>query len=139
MSNALAMTDEDEELKEIIFESGLPGFPGETRFALVSWPEGPYSSLRSVENPELEFVVVPPVVFFPEYAPEIDDPTVGKLGLDGEDDALVLVIVSINAEDVSKSTANLLGPIVINSKSRHGVQAVLQGTEYQVRTPLVPA
>lgn len=145
MSGTTVMTEEttnDGEgvsLQELIFESGLPGFPDEHRFALVAWEDGPYASLQSLENPDLEFVVVPPYVFYPEYEPEIDDSTIERLGIASEEDVVLLIMVSINTEDVSQSTANLLGPIVINARLHRGAQAVLQNTEYDPRTPLISA
>ena len=72
----------------------------------------------------LEFVVTHPGLFFPDYEPEIDDDTAGRLELSSADDALLLVIVTV-ADPVAASTANLLGPIVVNRHSRAAAQAVL--------------
>lgn len=127
-------------LPELRFPGGLPGFPGEERFALVQWggDDSPFSLLKSLDTSGLEFLVVPPTTFFPDYAPDVDDDTVTKLGLTGADDALVLVIVSL-ADRPQDATANLLGPIVINLHSRIGVQAVLTDGDHDPRRRLVSA
>lgn len=121
----------------IEFESGLVGFPEHRKFELVQWggDESPFSLLQSAEEPGLDFVVVPPNVFFP-YEPEIDDDVVADLELASPDDALVLVIVTVG-ERAEDSTANLMGPIVINRHSLRAIQAVLSPDQYEIRAPLV--
>src|SRR5918997_1634495 len=93
----------------------MPGFPDRTRFALVRLDaDGVLCSLRSVEDPELRFLVVPPTVFFPDYAPELDDAVVGALRIERAEDVLVLVVVN-PGEQASSATANLLAPVVVNT------------------------
>ena len=124
--------------QELYFENGLPGFPDARRFTLARWgdEESPFSIMRSVEEDGLEFVVVPPIVFFPDYAPEVDDSTVGRLDLHTAEDALVLAVVTLG-EKPSDATANLMGPIVVNRHTNRAAQAVLATSGYDLRTPLV--
>ena len=138
MSAAVATASLATELPEITFDTGLPGFPDVHRFALVPWggASSPFSLLRSLENAELAFVVVPPQLFFPAYEPEIDDATADRLGIGDADDALVLVVVTVGDEP-SDATANLLGPLVINRHSRAAAQVVLSNGGFELRTPLV--
>jgi flagellar assembly factor FliW len=126
------------ELRTVTFDAGLPGFPGALQFTLAPWgPEGTaFSLLECVEEPDLRFVVVPPELFFPEYGPEIDDDTAATLEITDPSDALILVIVTL-ADPAERSTANLLGPLVINVKTSRGVQAVLHASDYEVRHLLV--
>ena len=129
-------------LPELHFDGGLPGFPDVRRFVLVRLGDelSPFSVLRSVDSPDdpsgVEFVVTHPGLFFPDYAPEIDDDTAGRLELESADDALLLVIVTV-ADPVATSTANLLGPIVVNRHTRRAAQAVLATSGYELRAPLV--
>jgi flagellar assembly factor FliW len=129
-----------DEISEIRFPTGLPGFPDAQRFTLVEWggDDSPFSLLRSLDAGDLEFLVTHPLTFFPDYAPEVDDETVERLGLAGPDDALVLVIVTV-PEQAADATANLAGPIVINRHTLQGVQAVLSSPAYDLRTPLLTA
>ena len=128
------------ETPELVFDSGLPGFGDARRFMLarIGDENSLFSMLRSTDGSDLEFVVVPPELFFPEYAPEIDDDVALRLGLTSADDALLLVIVTI-VEPLSGSTANLLGPIVVNPRTRQAVQAVLDPGSYSTREALLPA
>jgi flagellar assembly factor FliW len=132
----------DAELPELHFADGLPGFPDVRRFVLISLGDGPFSVLRNIDGgPEPpsgpEFVVTHPGLFFPDYEPEIDDDTAERLGLKSADDALLLVIVTV-ADPVAASTANLLGPIVVNRHTRAAAQAVLGTSRYATREALVP-
>ena len=125
-----------EEIPVIELVEAMPGFPDLTRFALVRLDdEGLLCSLKSVEDPELRFLVVPPSVFFPDYAPEIDDATVEALDIDKAEDVLVLVVVN-PGDQASAATANLLAPVVVNTVNRQGTQVVLTA-DLPVRAPLV--
>ena len=133
------------ELPELHFAGGLPGFSDARRFVLVRLGDelSPFSVLRSLDDdpdsrPGLEFVVTHPGLFFPDYAPEIDDDIAGRLELKSADDALLLVIVTV-ADPVAASTANLLGPIVVNRHTRAAAQAVLGNSGYATREALVPS
>lgn len=130
----------EQALPELEFAAGLPGFPEAHRFVLVRLgdPDSPFSILRSLDQPDLEFVVAPPGIFFPDYEPEIDDSVAGRLSLQSADDALLLVIVTV-AEQPSKSTANLLGPIVVNRHTRSAAQAVLDAGRYATKEALFPS
>jgi flagellar assembly factor FliW len=134
----LSASATDLDIPELSFPAGLPGFPDSRRFALVWWgdEDGPFSILTSLDQSGLEFLVVPPLAFFPEYAPELDDDTCERLGLESADDAIVLVIVTIG-EDARAATANLLAPVVINRHTREAVQAVLVDGDHPLRAPLV--
>lgn len=125
---------------ELHFDGGVPGFPDARRFVLMRLgaDDSPFSMLSSLDDPDLEFVVVPPGVFFPAYEPEIDDDVAERLGLRSADDALLLVIVTV-AERAQDSTANLLGPIVVNLHTRAAVQAVLDTGAYDSREALLPS
>ena len=135
----MSTVETSQDVPAISFAAGLPGFPDAHRFALVYWgddDETPFSILTCLDEPDLEFLVVPPVVFFPDYAPEIDDATAERLGITAADDALLLVIVNIG-DDPSTATANLLAPIVVNRHTREAVQAVLSDADHDLRAPLL--
>lgn len=130
--------DGDVDIPEIRFPGGLPGFAGRERFVLQQWGDeaSPFSLLRSVDDEELSFVVVPPSLFFPDYEPDVCDEVVESVGIAEPDDAMVLVIVTVR-QPVQDSTANLLGPLVINVHDLRGVQAVLEPDRWPTAQPLV--
>lgn len=114
---------------------GLVGFPDSERYELVELPEAPpLFKLRSLDQPGLEFVVAPPVLLFPDYAPEIDDASADRLGLTDAADALLLVVLTVGA-DVASTTANLLAPIVVHERTRVAAQVVVQD-DWPLRAPL---
>jgi flagellar assembly factor FliW len=128
------------DIPELQFRAGLPGFPGERRFALVRWgaTEGPYSVLVDLDDNDIQFLVAPPGLFFPGYEVDLDDQTVSLLDLQSADEALVLMIVTLG-ERPEDATANLLGPVVINTRTREGMQAVLPETGWSTKVPLIAA
>ena len=116
----------------------LPGLPDRTRFALVRLDDaGVLCALRSVEEPDLRFLLVPPHLFFPDYAPEIDDATAESLQLRRAEDVLTLVVVN-PGDEASSATANLLAPVLVNTSTRRGGQVVLTD-DLPVRAPLLAA
>ena len=120
-------------LPELAMSGGMAGFPDAKRYALVEVPEAsPLFLLRSLDEPGLEFVVVPPAVFFPDYAPEVDDASAARLALTDAQDALLLVVLTVND---AGATANLLAPILINQRTRAAAQVVLHG-DWPLRAPL---
>jgi flagellar assembly factor FliW len=122
-------------LKELSITGGLAGFPDSTRYVLIEVPEAsPLFVLKSLDQDGLEFVVVPPSLYFSDYTPVIDDASAARLGIADAAQALVLVVLTIGT-DASSSTANLLAPIVINEASRQAAQIVLDA-EWPLRAPL---
>lgn len=122
------------------FAAGLPGFAGAQRFALVEafGAESPFALLRSIEDPDLAFVVTHSAPFFPNYAIDLDDAAVERLGLVASDDAIVLLIVTLGPT-LEESTANLLGPLVVNRSTCEAMQVVLPDAGRNLKTPLLAA
>ena len=127
------------ELPTIEFSSPIPGFPEHRRFVLVRTTEdGLIYTLRSVDDPELRFLVVPPAPFFPDYAPEVSDKVIEQLASTRpEEDLLVLLVVTVG-DRAEEATANLLAPVIIDRSTRRAVQVVLN-ENLPVRAPLLPA
>lgn len=125
------------EIQKITFSAGLPGFPEAHTFVLLhtELAQEPFAILRCLEDQELEFVVTQPQLFFPDYAPVIDDATVSRIGLERAEDALLLTILTVG-DDIASVTANLMGPVVINTKNNSGAQAVLANQDLELRKPL---
>ena len=124
-----------DELAALHFAAGLPAFPFARRFRLEPWgvPGGPFRLMRSLDDPHLAFVVTHPKPFFPDFAVDLDNDVVDRLCLRSADDAFVLVIVTMREH---AATANLLGPIVVNTATSEARQVVLHDSHHDVRTPL---
>jgi flagellar assembly factor FliW len=117
----------------------MVGFPEQRRFALARLDhDGLLCDLRSLDDPELSFVVVPPHLFFDDYAPEVDDELVADLGVENVEDLLLLTVVTLG-DAPADATANLLAPVVVNHRTRRAAQVVLDDLDLPLRAPLTPA
>lgn len=115
----------------------MPGFPDRSKFALVQLDEdGVLCSLTSLEEDGLRFLVVPPVQFFPDYAPVIDDATAAQLGISSAEDVLVLCVLTAG-DSLASTTANLAAPVLVNTRTSRAAQVVLDDPQLSVVTPLV--
>lgn len=119
----------------ITFPRGLLGFSEHKRYCLLEPQEdSAFFWLQSLEDANLAFVVTDPSFFVPEYSVPIRSEQLTELGLSRLEDAQVFVIV--NKVDQTL-TANLQGPLVINTLTRSGEQFVLAEKRWNTRHPLV--
>lgn len=127
-----------EEIPVIEMVEPMPGFPGFTRFTLVQLDDtGALYALKSVEDPELRFLVVPASMFFPDYSPEVAESAVASLDVHGAEDLLALLVVN-PGESAAGATVNLLAPVLLNHTNRRAAQVVLTD-DLPVRAPLLAA
>ncbi len=112
------------------------GFPDHRRFALARLDEtGLVCDLRSLDDPGLSFVVVPPFPFFPDYAPEVDESVADELGVSDPSDLLALVVLTVG-DTPESTTANLMAPVLVNHRTQQGGQYVLADVDLPMRAPL---
>ncbi|MCP3997441.1 MAG: flagellar assembly protein FliW [bacterium] len=122
--------------KALHFPDGLPGLPDLEHFVIVELREdGAFQQLQSLDNMDVSMIVCVPWLFFPEYAPVLSDLEQQELGLETADDAILFVPISFD-RDSRQMYLNLLGPFVVNARTRIGRQLVLTGTSYTTRTPI---
>ncbi|HST80433.1 MAG TPA: flagellar assembly protein FliW [Kineosporiaceae bacterium] len=95
----------------------------------------PLYELRSLERPQVRFMMAVPGAYFSDYEIELDDQECGDLGLVDSEDALVLVMLTVGS-DAASTTANLLAPVVINARTRVAAQVILTGSDWPVRAPI---
>jgi flagellar assembly factor FliW len=129
-----------DDLPVLDFVTPLPGFPDLVRFVLVQLAGGEDDAvmfeLRSLDDPDLRFLVANPTAFFPDYNVELDETACADLGLTDGSDALILVLLTIG-DDLATATANLMAPVVVNARTRSAAQVILAGAEWPVRAALV--
>jgi flagellar assembly factor FliW len=127
------------ELPVIELVDAMPGLPAMAKCVLVQLDEtGALYRLQSVLDPNLRLLVAASPVFFADYAPEIDEETASKIGLEDAADALVLLVVTVGGS-AADSTANLLAPIVLNSRTRQAAQVLQASADLPLQAPLIPA
>lgn len=135
-SDQLGTVDVDES-KIVSVPDGLLGFPDIVRFAVVdAGDDATYFWLQAVDDPQLAFLAAVPWSFFPDYAPVLSDADQEALGLTRPEDAALFCLLTITDEAV---TANLLGPLVVNTATGVGRQVVLGDSDYSTRALLAAA
>jgi flagellar assembly factor FliW len=123
---------------ELILPQGLIGFPEYRRAELLySSDHLPFLWMRLHGPDVLHFVVVEPNGLIPGYEPEMFDEDASQLDLRDAADALVLNIVTIRRKQPLEATVNLIGPLVVNRRTRVGRQRVIANhTRYGAQHPL---
>jgi len=118
----------------IEFKDGLFGFEDVKKFIVLDEkePESPFKWLQAVDVPSLAFVIIRPIDFLREYTLSISDSELIAIDAKSPENLLVFAIVTIPG-DPSLMTANLQGPIIINSESMKGRQAISMNDKYHVR------
>ena len=127
---------------EVYFPRGLPGFEDQNRFVLIEREAlAPIVLLESTATPDLRFLAVSVWVVDPAYQIGITDDDLSVLSLERQpqsgDGVTCLAILS--ALEGEPFTANLLAPVVIQPRTRIGVQAVRNDTRYSHRFTLEAA
>ena len=120
--------------KVITFEHGLIGFEEYKQYMLIHDSEKENNTivwLQSIDEPELALPVMNPLLVAPDYNPTVEDELL-KVLEPIEDELLVLVVLTV-PRDITKITANLKAPIVINSVTRKGCQMIVEDDSYQIR------
>jgi flagellar assembly factor FliW len=118
----------------INFPDGLLAFEDNKKFIIIDNPdkENPFQWLQSIDNPNLAFVIINPFIFKKDYEFDIPQTVVKKLQIKEEKNIAVYSIVVV-PDDITKMTANLAGPIIINTKNRFGKQIVLEDSRYSTK------
>ncbi len=119
----------------IAFSDGMLGFPDTSKYILMNTEEGeasPFKWLQSVDDSGPAFLVIDPYLFKPDYNIKLDDSTKNELDIKLKEDYIVMVVVVVY-KDPRDSTANLLGPIVINASNKRGKQLVLSNPSYTTK------
>jgi len=122
----------------IDFRDGLPGFPEDRRFVLLTEEDSPVSFLQSVDGGDVSFVVVDMLAFMPDYNPSVDINYISDLGKFDPVNFLIFNIATI-FDNLKDSTVNLKAPIVVNVIDKKGKQVVCENEEYSVKAPLFAA
>lgn len=108
---------------------GMLGFGSARQFVLLEdRPNTAFKWLQAVDDPALAFIVVNPLEFFPTYEIELPDEQAASLELADGSDAVMLTTVTITGD--GKITTNLLGPIIMNSRTLTAKQVVLQDDRF---------
>jgi flagellar assembly factor FliW len=117
----------------LTFPEGVIGFRDATRFVMFECTDdGLFKWLQSCDRPDLAFVICEASAIVANYQILIGDKERQVLKLDKPEDAVVCLILVI-PKDPTQATANLLGPLVMNTETRIGMQIVVVNPQYSTR------
>lgn len=122
------------EEEDILFlPKGILGFSQLSKYVIIEKGEyDPFKWLQSVEDPEVAFVIIDPTLFFPNYKLEVNEKELEELNFQQMKELITYVIVTVPG-DSSQMSADLLGPVVINSKKRIAKQVVMPNSPYTIK------
>jgi len=122
--------------KVIEFPNGIIGFEDFKRFAVLydedNKSETRISWLQSLDEPCLALPVIDPLAIVPDYAPMIEDELLKPLGSPADEDLLFLLAMTVPS-DMTKVTANMKAPIIINAAQCKGAQLIVENADYPVK------
>lgn len=129
---------EIDETRTVRFPDGLFGFPEHKDFVILDHKaDSPFCWLQSMDTPELAFVLTNPFLVKSDYLEDLSPRESDLFRDDNGSHVIVFSLVTIPPGNVRQMTVNLLGPLVIDAKTRVGKQVILSDSGYNYRHPLI--
>jgi len=129
------MSYEDESVFD--FPYGLPAFEEEKRFVFIEIAEyAPLVFLQSLTRPSLCFLALPVLSVDPDYRLELCSEDRAALELEGQSEGEILALALLSLHDGFPATANLMAPIVVDTRMRRALQAIRMDRRYSHQHPL---
>lgn len=123
----------------LAFPHGLPGFERCKRYGLIALEEeSPFLRLLSMDNPSVGFVLINPLLIWPEYDPQIGKEDLEGLEIASAEELAVYCIVTLSPVP-QQVTANLKGPILINTRTQQARQMILVDERYHTKHSILAA
>lgn len=123
------MEIKDEEI--IDFQDGLLGFEDAKGYVLINMAQDEiFKCLQSIDRKEVAFIVINPWDAFKDYDIDVNDGEIESFRDKDVKNFAVYTILTITEE---RMTANLIGPVIINIKTRQGKQIVLHKSCYTTK------
>ena len=125
---------------EIQLPQGIIGFGTYKRAELLYLPDHlPFLWMKMFSATDsLHFIVIEPGGIVPGYEPEIFDEDAEQLGITDPSHAMILNIVTLRRQNPVEATVNLIGPLIINRRTRMGRQLVISNySRYSAHHALV--
>ena len=124
---------------EFQLPQGLIGLAEYRRAELLYMPDHlPFLWMRLHGPDTIHFVVLEPGGIVPGYEPEIFETDAEQLGINDPSEAMIINIVTLTRQVPVEATVNLIGPLVINRRTRIGRQLVISNySRYSAHHQLV--
>ena len=118
--------------KIINFPQGIFGFENLKRYAILVFEEyDPFQFLISIDDPEISFPIISPLLVNEKYEPKIIKDDVSLLGDFVDEDLIMYAVITIKG-DSKRPTANLKGPIIINQNNKIAQQIIIESDEFSM-------
>ena len=115
------------------FPQGLLGYFKYKNYILASHKDfDPFKWMISIDNHEIGFPLVDPLLFCPDYSPNITKRDLNELSAENPQSLEMYSIVTMN-HDPSLASANLSGPVLLNLRKKIGKQLVLLDDRYSTK------
>lgn len=127
-----------DEKQRIKFAKGIFGFEDIKEYVLLNGSQWPFFWLQAVEDSDLAFILIDPVIFCSDYTPDVDEHDLAELELKSDEKEKILVFAIVTVpDDQKKMTANLQGPIIINREKKTGRQLISMNSSWKVKHYIV--
>ena len=135
----------------ITFPRGIPGFEKSTKWKLLheideqgNWASGVVVYLQSLDEGDVLLPLTDPTLFGFNYDLSLSDSEAAELKLEEPGDVMVLTTLSVKTPaasgdrpSIADMFVNISAPILINTKSRIGIQKILSsesGVEFNPKS-----
>ena len=120
----------------IEFPHGFPGLEELHEFVILQMEETkPILWLQSVSDKYISLPVIIPFEILDDYCINVRDEELEPLGIVSQKDLLVMNVVVIT-EDITKMTANMAAPIIVDTKIGKGKQIVIDAKDLSTSYPI---
>jgi flagellar assembly factor FliW len=119
---------------------GIIGFRDYTHAELLYVPDHlPFLWMKLSNGTDtVHFVVIEPAGLIADYSPEVFDDDAAGIDLRDSSEAMVLNIVTLEQQRPVEAKVNLIGPILVNRRTKIGCQLVISNySRYSAHHPLV--
>lgn len=114
----------------LLMPLGLVGMPHLTQFLILDFEKDhAFKALISTEEPGINFLISDPRNFRADFDNRFLEPTREALKVEAEEEFAVFVLCTWRGKFES-TTGNLLGPIVVNARTRKAMQVILESGSY---------
>jgi len=118
--------------------AGMPGFSDMKRFVVIEQEEiWPFHCYQCIDDSSLSFYIMNPYLFKKDYRVNLKQ-VAKEAGWSesGPENVKIYVIVNTASGIPEKITANMIGPLVINTHRLEAVQHVLHNASYSHKHPI---
>jgi flagellar assembly factor FliW len=119
--------------KIITMPKPILGFEQLKKYCIIEREDcRPFLWYQSIDDPDVTFIIVNPLFFYPEYRIEVNPRELEELKIHNVELVETYVIVTVPA-DPRRMSVNLQGPIVISTDSCLAKQLILVNSDYRIK------